>query len=108
MEAKEHSSEVAKKVKFYPTLLSSDTRAPIAHECFPSYPPEDFDWILVQFNNDDIQPIIVAGQAVNIWGKTFRDWDAKFNLVSERCHNRSKVKALTSTLDESLRQLRDR
>jgi hypothetical protein len=43
------------------------------------HPPEDFDWILVQFNQADIQPIIVAGQAVNIWGKTFREWDAKFN-----------------------------
>lgn len=46
--------------------------------------PEDFDWILVQFNQVDIRPIIVAGQAVNIWGKTFRPWDAKFNPTKPR------------------------
>ena len=45
------------------------------------HPPEDFDWILVQYNNDDIEPIIVAGQAVNTWGKTFREWDAKHNPI---------------------------
>ncbi len=48
------------------------------------HPPEDFDWILSQYNNDDIEPIIIAGQAVNIWGKTFREWDAKYNPTHPR------------------------
>lgn len=41
--------------------------------------PEEYDWILLQFNNAGIEPVIIAGQAVNIWGKYFREWDEKNN-----------------------------
>lgn len=37
--------------------------------------PEEFDWILVQFNAAGVTPVVVAGQAVNIWGKVLRDWN---------------------------------
>jgi hypothetical protein len=49
--------------------------------------PEDFDWILVQFNRLDIEPVIIAGQAVNIWGKTFREWDAANNPCSPKIND---------------------
>ena len=49
--------------------------------------PEEFDWILVQFNRHDIEPIIIAGQAVNIWGKTFREWDAAHNPYSPKIND---------------------
>jgi hypothetical protein len=41
--------------------------------------PEDFDWIFLQFNQRGIAPVVVAGQAVNIWGKVFREWDRAHN-----------------------------
>lgn len=46
--------------------------------------PEDFDWIFLQFNQRGIAPIVVAGQAVNIWGKVFREWDRAHNPESPK------------------------
>lgn len=37
--------------------------------------PEEYDWILLQFNAAGVTPTVVAGQAVNIWGKTFLEWN---------------------------------
>lgn len=37
--------------------------------------PEEYDWILLQFNAVGVTPVVVAGQAVNIWGKTFLEWN---------------------------------
>jgi len=46
--------------------------------------PEEFIWILQQFNAGQVDPIVVAGQAVNIWGKAFRKWDAEHNPQSPK------------------------
>lgn len=56
----------------------------MSRSALPKRPPEDFDWILLQFNKKKLTPTIVAGQAVNIWGKAFREWDAKFNPYSPK------------------------
>ena len=49
--------------------------------------PEEFDWILAQFNRHDIEPVIIAGQAVNIWGKTFREWDTANNPTTPKIND---------------------
>ena len=46
--------------------------------------PEEFVWILQQFNAGHVEPIVIAGQAVNIWGKAFRKWDAENNSTSPK------------------------
>jgi len=46
--------------------------------------PEQYDWVLVQFNEKGIVPVIVAGQAVNIWSSIHQDWDAKHNPTSPK------------------------
>ncbi len=46
--------------------------------------PEQYDWILARINQVGIRPIIVAGQAVNMWGTVYREWDAQHNLHSPK------------------------
>ncbi len=46
--------------------------------------PEQYDLILTRINQVGIRPIIVAGQAVNIWGTVYREWDAQHNPHSPK------------------------
>ena len=46
--------------------------------------PEQYDWIIVQFNKQGIVPVVVAGQAVNLWSTIHREWDAKHNPTSPK------------------------
>ena len=46
--------------------------------------PEQYDWILIQFNEKGIVPVIVAGQAVNIWSSIHQDWDTRYNPTSPK------------------------
>jgi hypothetical protein len=45
----------------------------------PSVPPEAYAHLLQELNQKGITPIIVGGQAVNIWASFYVAWDAANN-----------------------------
>jgi len=45
----------------------------------PSVPPEAYTRLLQELNHKGITPIIVGGQAVNIWASFYMAWDAANN-----------------------------
>jgi len=46
--------------------------------------PDHYNWIIEQFNRIGITPIIIAGQAVNLWSSLYREWDTRHNPTRPR------------------------
>ncbi|MEM9298198.1 MAG: hypothetical protein AAGA64_07385 [Bacteroidota bacterium] len=50
----------------------------------PSYSPEDYFDIINELNGNGVIPILVAGQAVNLWAKRFIQWDTQNGKLSPK------------------------